>query len=75
MNCSGFSSTGLQNINANEISLDNTTIFSNSNVCGFTNFKKFMVFGNNTSLSTLNVSGLKKITNKTTVLTSLNPSD
>ena len=36
MSCCGLSSTGLQNIDANEITSDNSTIFSNLNVSGFT---------------------------------------
>ena len=53
MNCCGLSSTGLQNVDANEITSDNTTIFSNLNVSGFTNLNNIIVVGNTTLLSSL----------------------
>ena len=37
MNCCGLSSTGLQDIDANNIKADNITIYSFLNVSGFSN--------------------------------------
>jgi hypothetical protein len=37
MSCCGLSSTGLNDINANNITSDNTALFSNLNVSGFSN--------------------------------------
>ncbi len=37
MNCCGLTSTGLQDIEANNITSDNITIYSNLNVSGITN--------------------------------------
>ena len=51
MNCN-LSSTGLQDINSNEIATDNLNVFSNLNVSGFT------ILNNRTTiLSSLSVSG------------------
>ena len=72
MNCCGLSSTGLQNVDANEITSDNTTIFSNLNVSGFTNLNNIIVVGNTTLLSSLNISGFTTLGNNTTLLSSLN---
>ena len=69
MDCCGLSSTGLQNIDANEITSDNTTIFSNLNVSGLT------TLSNNTNIyGTLNVSGLTRLANNTSIYGSLNVS-
>ena len=38
MNCCGLSSTGLNDIEANNITSDNITIYSNLNVSGITNY-------------------------------------
>jgi hypothetical protein len=40
MNCCGLSWTGLQNIYANELTSDNSNVFSNLNVGGFTTLSK-----------------------------------
>ena len=62
MSCCGLSSTGLQNIDANEITLDNSTIFSNLNVSGFT------TLSNDTSIfGTLNVNNFTVLANNTTI--------
>ncbi len=45
MDCCGLSSTGLKNIDANEITSDNTTMFSNLNVSGFSNLNELLVYG------------------------------
>ena len=69
MDCCGLSSTGLQNIDANEITSDNTTIFSNLNVSGLT------TLSNNTNIyGTLNVNGLTRLSNNTSVYGTLNVS-
>ena len=52
MDCCGLSSTGLRNIDANEITADNTTIFSNLNVSGAT-----ILHNITTLLSSINVGG------------------
>jgi hypothetical protein len=43
MDCCGLSSTGLKNIDANEITSDNTTMSSNLNVSGFSNLNELLV--------------------------------
>ena len=48
MNFCGLSSTGLNDIDANNITSDNTTIFSNLNVSGFSNLNELLV--NNTAI-------------------------
>ena len=72
MDCCGLSSTGLQNIDANEITSDNTTIFSNLNVSGYTNLNSVITSNRSTFLSSLNVSGFTTLSNNTTLLSSLN---
>jgi hypothetical protein len=59
MNCCGLSSTGLNDIDANNITSDNITIFSNLNVSGFSNLNELLVNEN-------------AILNETTILCSLN---
>ncbi len=59
MNCCCLSSTGLNDIDANKITSDNITIFSNLNVSGFSILNELFV--NNTA-----------ILNETTILSSLN---
>jgi hypothetical protein len=39
MDCCGLSSTGLKNIDANEITSGNISIFSKLNVSGLSNFR------------------------------------
>ena len=46
MDFCGLSSTGLQNIDANNITSDNTTIYSSLNVSGFSNLNELTVNGN-----------------------------
>jgi hypothetical protein len=57
MDCCGLSSTGLQNIDANELTADKATIFSNVNVSGYTFLNNVLINDNSTLLSSLNVSG------------------
>ena len=52
MDCCGLSSTGLQNIDANEITSDNVTIYSRLNVSGYSFFNNVLV-NNNSSLFNL----------------------
>ena len=62
MNCCGLSSTGLQNIDANEQTSDNSTVFSNLNVSDFT------TLSNDTSIfGTLNVNNFTILANNTTI--------
>jgi hypothetical protein len=72
MCCCGLSSTGLQNIDANEITSDNITVYSNLNVSGYSFFNNILAENNFTFLSSLNISGDAKLNNKTTLLSSLN---
>ena len=58
MDCCGLSSTGLQNIDANELTSDNVTIYSRLNVSGYSFLNNVLVSNNSTLLSSLNVSGL-----------------
>ncbi len=48
MDCCGLCSTGLKNVDANEITSDNKTIFSNLNVSGFSFFNNAIVQNNST---------------------------
>ena len=43
MDCYNLSSTGLKNIDANEITSDNITIFSKLNVSGFSNLNELLL--------------------------------
>ncbi len=74
MNCCGLSSTGLENIDANELTSDNTTIYSNLNVSGNTNLNNVIVYGSSEFISSLNVSGFATLSNKTTINGTLNVS-
>ncbi len=74
MDCCGLSSTGLKNIDANEIISENTTIFSKLNVSGFSNLNELLVNNSATFISSLNISGFTTLNNKTTILSSLNVS-
>ena len=49
MNCCGLSSTGLNDIEANNITSDNITIYSNLNVSGFSNLNELLVNNNSSS--------------------------
>jgi hypothetical protein len=77
MNCCGLSSTGLQDIDANNITSDNLTIYSSLNVSGFSNLNELTVNGNAiinnnvTLLSSLNVSGFTNLNNTTNINGSL----
>ncbi len=73
MNCCCLSSTGLNDIDANNITSDNRTIFSNLNVSGFSNLNELQENDNATFITSLNISGFT-ILNKTTILSSLNVS-
>jgi len=73
MSCCGLSSTGLQDIEANNITSDNITIYSNLNVSGFSNLNELLVNNNVTFITSLNVSGFTTL-NKTTLISSLNVS-
>ena len=74
MDCCGLSSTGLQNIDANELTADNATIFSNLNISGYSFLNNVLIKNNTTLLSSLNVSGFTMLNNNTTLLSSLNDS-
>ncbi len=58
MNRSGLSSTGLHDIEANNITSDKITVYSNLNVSGFSNLNELLVNNNVTFITSLNVSGL-----------------
>ncbi len=59
MNCCGLSSTGLQDIEANNITSDNITIYSNLNVSGITNlYNSLNVSGITNVYNSLNVQGV-----------------
>ena len=74
MSCCGLSSTGLNNIDANELTADNATIFSNLNVSGYSFLNNVLINNNTTLLSSLNVSDFTTLNNNTTLLSSLNVS-
>ncbi len=57
MDCCGLSLTGLQNIDANQLTSDNVTIYSSLNVSGYSFLNNVLVSNNSTLLSSLNVSG------------------
>jgi hypothetical protein len=67
MNGCGLSLTGLKNIDANEITSDNTTIFSKLYVSGLSNLNELLVNNNATFITSLNISGFTT-SNKTTIL-------
>jgi hypothetical protein len=77
MDCCGLSSTGLQDIDANNITSDNLTIYSYLNVSSFSNLNELTVndnaiINNNvTLLSSLNVSGFTILNNTTSINGSL----
>ncbi len=73
MNCCGLSSTGLQDIEANNITSDKITIYSNLNVSWFSNLNELLVNNNVTFITSLNVSGFTTL-NNTTIVSSLNVS-
>ena len=52
-----------KNVDANEITSDNSTIFFNLNVSGFLFFKNALIKNNSTILSSLNVSGYTPLDN------------
>ena len=54
MDCCGLSSTGLNNIDANEITSNNITIFSNLNVSGYSFFNDILVENDSTFLTLSN---------------------
>jgi hypothetical protein len=72
MNCCGLSSTGLQDIDANNITSDNIIINSLLNVSGLSNLNELTVNDIASFLSSLNVSGITTLNNKTSLLSSLN---
>ena len=74
MDCCDLSSTGLNDINANNITSDNITILSNLNVSGFSNLNELLVNDNATFSTSLNIGGFATLNNKTTLLSSLNVS-
>ncbi len=67
MDCYGWSSTGLNDINANDITSDNTKIFSILNVSGFSNLNQLLVNDNATFISSFNISGFTPFNNKTSL--------
>jgi len=64
MSCCGLSSTGLNNIDANELTSDNITVFSNLNISGYSFLNNVLINNNTTLLSSLNVSGFTTIKKK-----------
>ena len=60
MNCCGLSSTGLNDIDANNITSDNITVYSNFNVNGFSNLNELLVNNNATFISSLNIVVLQR---------------
>ena len=62
MNFFGWSSTGLPNIDENEFTSDNSTLFS-LNVSGNTDLNNVIVYGNATLFSSLNVGGFTTLVN------------
>jgi len=74
MNCCGLSSTGLQDFEANNITSDNITVYSNLNVSGFSNLNELLVNNNVTFITSLNVSGFTTLNNNVSLLSSLNVS-
>jgi hypothetical protein len=74
MNCCDLSSTGLNDITANNITSDNITIFSKLNISGFSNLNELLVNDNATFISSLNISGFTTLNNKTSLFSSLNVS-
>ena len=57
MSCCGLSSTGLNNIDANELTSDNITVFSNLNISGYSFLNNVLINNNTTLQSSLNISG------------------
>jgi hypothetical protein len=70
MSCN-LASTGLCDINANEITSDNVYIYSNLIVSGPSNINTVIVNNNTTLLSSLNVSGFTTLGNETNINASL----
>ena len=68
MDSCGLSSTGLHDINANEITADNIYILSDLNVSGRSTFNELIVHDNITLLSSLNVEGVTTLNNDTILL-------
>jgi hypothetical protein len=58
MDCCGLSSSGLNVIDADNITSDNITIFSNLNVSGFSNLNELLVNDNVTFTTSLNIGGV-----------------
>ena len=67
MDCCGLSSTGLQNIDANELTADNATIFSNLYISGYSFLNNVLIKNNTTLLSSLNVDGITTLNNTTNI--------
>ena len=67
MDCCGLSSTGLQNIDANELTADNATIFSNLSISGYSFLNNVLIKNNSTLLSSLNVDGITTLNNTTNI--------
>ena len=72
MSCCGLSSTGLNNIDANELTSDNITVFSNLNVSGYSFLNNVLINNNTSLLSSLNVSGYTTLNNSVSLLSALN---
>ena len=73
MNCCGLSSTGLNDIDANNITSDNITIFSNLNVSGTTNLNNTLNVQGIDILSSIN--NLKNIINNDSSAVNINSSN
>ncbi len=55
MDCCGWSSTGLKNIDENKIKGNNLTLFSKLNVSGFSNLNELLINNNATFITSLNI--------------------
>jgi hypothetical protein len=71
MICCGLSSTGLNDIDANNSTSDSLIIYSNLNVSGFSNLNELQVNDNATFITSLNIGGFTTFNNKTTLLSYL----
>ena len=59
MNCCGLSSIGLQDFEANNITSDKITVYSNLNISGFSNLNELLVNNNVTFITSLMSVGLQ----------------
>ena len=59
MDCCGLSSTGLNDIDANNITSDNITIYSKLNVSGFSILNELLVNDSATFITSVYISGFQ----------------